>query len=568
VKKAVWLVVAMALVWLCASILPKRSGSAGVLPEVHTATGDSPSAGGELRFCLRSDPKSFHPLLISDEPEEIVAYLTAGVLIRVNRLTQQFEPELAESWKVLEGGRRINFQLRSGVRFSDGVPLRAEDVAFTLRSILDPKLHSPAGDPFRSPKGSLDVRVSGPGQVDVKFPVPVAGVERLFDQVPIVSARALAEVSRPDHMPVLGPYRIAAYKPGSYVLLARNPAYWKKDARGLPLPYIDSIRLFIQENREMELLRFNRGELDLIEGLDPESFERLAQQHPAEAVDGGASLEGEQLWFNQVASAPIAPYRKEWFRSREFRQAVSQAMNRADIARVVYRNRAAPALGPLSPANRVWFDTDLKPTAYDPAAALAKLAGLGFRLDASVLRDRSGNTVEFSLITNSGNKMRERAASLVQQDLSHIGIRLNVVTLDFASLIERITRTFNYEACMLGLVNVDIDPSAQMNIWLSSAANHPWNPSERVPQTAWEAEIDQLMLAQAAEISATRRKALVDRLQLIVRAEAPVLYVVDKHALSAVSSSLGNVSVAALHPQTFWNIEHLYFHNRRKEARR
>jgi len=121
---------------------------------------------------------------------------------------------------------------------------------------------------------------------------------------------------------------------------------------------------------------------------------------------------------------------------------------------------------------------------------------------------------------------------------------------------------------MLGLVNVDIDPSAQMNIWLSSAANHPWNPSERVPQTAWEAEIDQLMLAQAAEISATRRKVLVDRLQLIVRAEAPVLYVVDKHALSAVSSSLGNVSVAALHPQTFWNVEHLYFHNQRKGARR
>jgi len=78
--------------------------------------------------------------LISDEPEEIVAYLTAGVLIRVNRLTQQFEPELAQSWKILESGRTISFLLRSRVRFSDGVPLRAEDVAFTSANYFRPEL--------------------------------------------------------------------------------------------------------------------------------------------------------------------------------------------------------------------------------------------------------------------------------------------------------------------------------------------------------------------------------------------------------------------------------------------
>ena len=564
-RKSPWLVVPIVLIGMNASMAAHRTGGAASGPARNR---DSPAIGGELRFCLRSDPTSFHPLLISEEPEEIVAYLTAGVLIRVNRLTQQYEPELAQSWKILQGGRRISFLLRSGVRFSDGVPLCAEDVAFTLRTILDASFHSPAGDPFRSQKGSTAVQVPGPGQVDVIFPAPVAGVERLFDQVPIINAKAMAEVSEPVRMPVLGPYRIAGHKPGSYVLLERNPFYWKKDAQGRPLPYIDSIRLYIQQNHEMELLRFSRGELDLIEGLDPESFERLARKSPAEALDGGPSLEGEQLWFNQVASAPIAPYRKEWFRSREFRQAISQAMNRSDIARVVYTNRATPALGPISRANRFWFDSSLKPTECAPAAALALLSSLGFRLEGPVLRDRQRNAVEFSLITNSGNRMRERAAGLIQQDLSRIGIRLNVVTLDFASLIERITRNFNYEACMLGLVNVDIDPSGQMNIWLSSASNHPWNPSQRTPETRWEAEIDRLMLAQAADVSPPRRKALVDRVQQIVRAEAPVLYVVDKHALSAVSTSLGNVSVAALHPQTFWNIEHLYFRGRKNEARR
>src|SRR5207245_2260623 len=83
------------------------------------------------------------------------------------------------------------------------------------------------------------------------------------------------------------------------------------------------------------------------------------------------------------------------------------------------------------------------------------------------LLDRQGDGVEFSLITNSGNKYQERMATMIQQDLAGIGIKLNIVTLDFPSLIERITRSFNYEACLLGLVNNDLDPDSQMNIWLS-----------------------------------------------------------------------------------------------------
>src|SRR5579863_506782 len=89
--------------------------------------------GGELRFCLQGEPKTFNPLLVEDDPSEVVRYLTGGVLIRVNRSTQEAEPELAASWKVDKGGKRISFQLRSGLRFSDGTPFTAEDVAETMR---------------------------------------------------------------------------------------------------------------------------------------------------------------------------------------------------------------------------------------------------------------------------------------------------------------------------------------------------------------------------------------------------------------------------------------------------
>ncbi len=70
--------------------------------------------GGELRFCLRSEPKTFNPLLVEDEASETIRYLTGGVLVRVNRATLKAEPELATSWKVSEGGKRIRFKLREG----------------------------------------------------------------------------------------------------------------------------------------------------------------------------------------------------------------------------------------------------------------------------------------------------------------------------------------------------------------------------------------------------------------------------------------------------------------------
>jgi len=509
---------------------------------------------------LQAEPKTFNPLLVSEEPDEVINYLTGGVLIRINRMTQAFEPALAESWRILDGGRTIKFQLREGVQFSDGAALTPADVLFSLRSVLDPATHSPAGDPFHIQKGPVVVSQPGGRSIQVSLPAPMAGVERLFDQVPIVSARAVEKSARPTEMPVLGPYRIAEYRSGSYILLTRNPFYWKKDSGGRRLPYIDSVRLSIQRNRDLELVRFLRGDIHLINGMDAESYERLAAKRPAEARDAGRSLESEQMWFNQVAHAPIPEYRKEWFRSREFRCAISQAINRADLARLVFRGHAAPALGPVSPANLSWFNANLRPPTFDPASALARLKASGFSLTDSTLRDRHGNVVEFSLVTNSGNKSRERLASMIQQDLARLGIRLNVITLDFGSLIERITRTFNYESCLLGMVNIDLDPSAQMNIWLSSAASHAWNPARPSPETAWEAEIDRLMRAQAVEVSFNRRKALFDRVQEIVIEEAPVLVLVDKSSLSGVSGSLGNAMPAALQPQSFWNIDQLFFH--------
>src|SRR5579872_7096036 len=454
-------------------------------------------AQGELRFCLRSEPKTFDPLKVEDYASVAIRYLTGGVLVRMNRQTQALEPELAESWKVSKDGKQITFKLRSGVSFSDGTPFSAEDVAYTVQQLMDPALHSPTGDAFRSGPGNVETKIISPTQISITFPAAVAGLDRQFDQVAILSAH-----SPKKEMAVLGPFMVADYKPGASLLLKRNPNYWKSDPQGRKLPYLDSIQLEIQPNRDVEMLRFKRGEIDLINSLDSEYYDKLAATSAQLAHDAGPSLDSEQMWFNEVAKSPLPPFKKNWFRSANFRRAISEAINRDDLSRVVFRGHAQPAIGPVSPANKFWFNAKLKAQAYSSAEALKLLQADGFRLENGVLKDREGNEVVFSIITNAGNKYRERMATMIQEDLQKIGIHVNVVTLDFPSLIARMTQTFDYEAILLGLTNVGLDPNEQMNVWLSSSENHQWNPSEKTPETTWEAEIDRLMRAQASSADA------------------------------------------------------------------
>ena len=509
-------------------------------------------SGGELRFYLHSDPKTFDPLLVADDAAETVRYLTGGVLVRVNRRTQQAEPELAVSWTTSRDGRSITFDLREHIYYSDGAPFSAEDVAYTVQRLMNPALHSPTGDSFRSGAGVVHTRVVSPTRITITFPAAVAGLDKLFDQVAIVSSRSANK-----ERAVLGPFYVADYKPDVYVLLKRNPNYWRRDATGRPLPYLDAVRLGIQPNRDIEMMNFRRGEIDLINWLDSEYFDRLAGLAPAVVHDAGPGLDSEQMWFNQVANAPIPAYKREWFRSTNFRRAVSQAINRDDLCRVVYGGHAQPAAGPVSPANTFWFNAKLHAPAHDPAGALRLLQQDGFHLEGSSLRDRDGHAVEFSIITNAGNKARERMATMIQQDLGKIGITVHVVTLDFASLIERITESYNYEAALLGTANMDLDPNAQMNLWLSSAENHQWNPRQKSPETPWEAEIDRLMKEQAASLEPAKRKGRFDRVQQIVVEQQPFIYLINKNALSAVAGSVANASPVALRPQTYWNIETL-----------
>jgi len=533
----------------------KKSSSANtrvlILAVTLTACAQAQLAA-QLRFTVPADPKTFDPLLATEAVSETIRYLTGGVLIRFNRSTQQLEAELAASWKVLDQGRRIDFVLRRNVSFSDGAPFGPGDVVATIQRLTRPGLQSGIADTFRAAGGEIRAQTTSRDGVSVFFSMPVAGLEALFDQLAITPARKVAPESG-----VLGPFMLQEHKGGQYVLLKRNPHYWKTDAGGARLPYLDSIRLDIQSNRETELLRYRRGELHLVDKLEPDAFERMIRDPQAGVLNAGPSLDSEFFWFNQSPAGQLPPYKQRWFESKAFRLAISTAINRDDIVRVVYRGHAHAAASSVSPGNKFWFDAKLVPPRYDPGLALRLLQQDGFHLDAGILRDRDGNRVEFSMITNAGSKTRTLMGTILQQDLTKIGVRMNFLPIEFQSLVERITRTQQYEACLLGFSNVDIDPNTQMNIWLSSGGLHPWNPGQAKPSTSWEDEIDRLMQGQRTARDPAARKKAFDSVQEIVAEQAPAVFLVYPDVLVAVSPLVRNAAPSPLPPHLYWNIEYL-----------
>jgi peptide/nickel transport system substrate-binding protein len=250
-------------------------------------------------------------------------------------------------------------------------------------------------------------------------------------------------------------------------------------------------------------------------------------------------------------------WKRKWFTSPAFRHGISNAIHRDDIARIVYRGHAHPAASPVSTANKFWFNAALKAPVGDATASLKILAAEGFKLRDGVLRDRDGHPVEFSIVTNSGNRPREQMGQLIQSDLLKIGIRVNVVPLDFGSLLDRVYKTQNYDAAILGFSNVEVDPMEIMNFWLSSGSQHPWWPSEKTPATPWEARIDELELKQASESSRDLRKKSMDEMQRIAEEQEPIVQLVNPDYLCAIAPSVKGSQPTVTPPQVLWNIEWL-----------
>jgi len=505
-------------------------------------------------------------------------------LVHINRATQLTEPALAKSWKISSDGLQYTLTLRKGLRFSDGQPLDADDVLFTFRVYLDESVHAPQRDLLIVGGKPITVRKLDAWTVVFQLAKTYGVGERLFDGMAILPRHLLEKTYQdgklgqfwtlstpPNQWAGLGPFRLKEYVPGQRLVLERNPYYWKSDAKGNRLPYLDELVFLFVSSADAQVLRFQSGETDIISRLGAENFSvLLREQRGYTMTDVGPGLEYNFLFFNlndlRNKSSPEMEQKQKWFHEVKFRQAVSAAIDREAIVRLVYQGRGAALWGPVTPGNRRWVNASIsRPSrSLERARSLLKEAGFSWMNGPngeSELLDSDGKLVEFSILTSSSNADRTKMATLIQDDLKQLGMHVQVVPLELRSLIDRVTQTKEYDACVLGIASFDADPNSDINVWLSSGGMHLWNPSQAHPATTWETEIDNLMEEQLAAPNYEQRKKRYDRVQQILVENQPMIFLASPDILVGAKNVIGNFHPAVLEPYVLWNVEQLYFRN-------
>jgi len=534
--------------------------------------------GGRLIIPITTDPKSFNPILAKETSTTQITSLLFEGLTRINPKTQKIEPNLAESWQTEDGLVWI-FHLRKGIRWSDGKEFSSDDVVFTFNNLIyNPDIPTSSRDIFTIEGKRIKVEKIDKYTVKFILPAPFAPFLRALTQEILPKHKYYSKVvnkefsfsmgldSKPSDIVGCGPFRLKKYLPGERVILERNPFYWKKDKCGRPLPYLDEIIFVILPNQDTILLKFLDKELDYM-SLRVEDLAILGRRQKKDnftIYNAGVSWGSTFIVFNQnkginpYTKKPFVPlYKQNWFCNKKFRQAISFAINRKKIIDIVFCGLAKEQYSPLSSANKLYYNPNVKKYPYNPQKAKKILESLGFKDkdNDGILEDPSGHKLEINFFTNADNKERVTMATLIKKDLEKIGIKINFLPLDFNNLVTKLTSTFDWEMILIGLTG-GIEPYFGKNVWSYKGMLHMWNPTGK-PQEEWEKEVEDIFNQSAKVLDEKKRKKLFFRWQEIVSENLPMIYLVNPYVLYAVRDKFGNLYPTSL-GGAFGEIEYIY----------
>lgn len=529
--------------------------------------------GGQVVASLRAEPRSFNRLVATDQTTDTLAMLMQGRLIRINRSTFELEPWLAERWESSADGRMHTLHLRPGVVWSDGTPFTSADVLFSLRAAFDPSVKSPMASSLMVGGQPIAATAPDPFTVVLTYAAPSGPGVRLLDMLPIVPrhkleaalmsgtfAQTWGTTTPPAEIVGTGPFILREYQPGQRVVLERNEHYWRKAPNGDALPYIDRLVLELVPDQNAELLRLQSGATDLthseLRSDDYIPVRRAEEEGKLRMVELGVAPDADAFWFCLKPEVKGRDPRFAFTNKREFRQAISHAVDREAFAQTVFLGEAVPIWGPITPGNKMWFTPNLPRYPHDVmrAKALLKSIGLEDRNGNGVVEDAAGTEARFTVITQQGIGYYERGTTVLREQAAAIGVTLDIVPLEFSAMVTRLLAC-DYDAIYMRPLTTDLDPAGNLDYWLSSGSAHLWNMQQKAPATEWEKQIDTLMHEQSSVQDMARRQQIFVEAQKVLAENVPVLYFASPRLYYAHSRRLRGVVPSILRPPVLWNAD-------------
>ncbi|MGQ9779395.1 MAG: peptide ABC transporter substrate-binding protein [Bacillota bacterium] len=529
-----------------------------------------PRGGGSLVLGTLEEVRNLNPLLIGSRLEEEVASCLFSCLYRTDD-DGNYLPDLLVKMPTKKG-LTYQYELRKDVRFSDGHELTAEDVKFTWECWVAPDLsisRRPGGEkvaafeiPYVTYKGKDGKTYKTPDKYRFNVTLKEAdpSYEAFWADLPILPAHLLEkEIKANGGKPVKedgfsrhpvgsGPFKLADWKPGSYLMVVKNPLYFRSGR-----PYLEEMiwRFLPDANTALEGLR--KGEIDLFPDVPPEMAAKAAAI-PWVALYKRPTSACSQIVFNLWDPKDLTrPH--PILADLRVRRALALAFPRERIVEEALGNTAYPAytdLPPYFPGYR----RDLGPTGFDPEAAARLLEAAGWLLGPDGYRYKDGKKLRLYLFTVAGNDARIKTAALCREAWRRIGVELFPSFLDLAAFSRDCLARRAFDLAMLAR-----ETAREQGI------SSPWH-SQQIPQEGRDGqnyggyinrEMDGLLEEMTRTEDAARRKELCRRRQELLAEEVPAVFISFFARLAAVREGLKNFRPNPHSGADLWNVEEWYW---------
>ena len=443
-------------------------------------------------------------------------------------------PVLATDWEASADGKAYTIKLREDVRWHDGKPFTAHDVAFTCNEIL--RKYNPLSR--RVFAEAERIYAKDDHTVVFEFKTPYPAFMSMFDvaSVPILPKHLYEGTDYPknewNQKPIgTGPFKFAEWKKGGYVKLVRNDDYWKPG-----LPYLDAIWVHILPDAASRALALEEGRIHFtswswIEGYDIPRLEALPH---LEMTTKGYELMGTMMWleFN---------HRKAPFNDVRFRKALAHAIDRNFIRDNIYYGLGKLPGGPISTGTR-YYDADVQANwDYNPAKARQMLDDMGLKPDADGVR----LTVDFIPIYASLGEQHTRVGEYIQQALEDVGIKANIINTDAGGWMKKMGN-WEYDIAVnfmgqygdpeLGVARSYITGNIKKGVPFNNMAGYS-NPAVDDLFARGAVEMDP---AQRAAIYSELQETLIDDMAFVWLLEFELPHFVNTKFKNVITNALGN----------------------------
>jgi peptide/nickel transport system substrate-binding protein len=462
-------------------------------------------------------------------------------------------PDLATSWETSEDGLTWTFHIREGMKWHDGVPLTARDVAFTFNLILETR--EPAYVQYLT--GVTDVTATDDATLVITTRRPNSGMLALA--IPILPEHVWEKVD-PDrlgeyeNLPFVGsgPFRVVSLDQGVRVRLEANP-YYPAELGGAP--YLGSVTFVAGEDADTLAEEYRTGVVDAVVDF-PATYEQLYAGMSGTATVASPALGFHELGFNCWKS----PRSKgnQLLRDPSIRRAVHWAIDKNQIAATAMDGLAEPATSLLSPAQADWR-WDVPEGAqyrYDPRRAKQILEDAGYadRDGDGVREDAAGDELSFRLVALDEYPEDQTAARMIVGWCRDVGIRLRLQHMDEQAFSDAVFDDADYDLFVWSWGG-DVDPGFILSTF-TTAQILGWSDSQYSDR-----DYDRLFVKQAEALDPehpediTRRKTYTDAMQKILYRDDP--YVVLWYAVNLQAYRIDRWTGYALAPSgggaPFWN---------------